>query len=141
MPRSVGVITPRILLCCLALLALAGCGAESGEGDGSAPGNDAPRTQLTIRVDRDGDGPEPAEQVQISCPGEDRACDAAEALRPADFEPPADDIACTEQFGGPQTATVSGTLARRQVDGRFSRQDGCAIARWDKVAPLLEAAG
>ena len=125
----------------MALLALAGCGAESERDDASAPGKPAPETQLTIRVDPDGDGPEPAEQARISCPGEDPACAAAEQLRPADFEPTADDIACTEQFGGPQTATISGSLEREKVDGRFSRQDGCAIARWDKVAPLLEAAG
>jgi hypothetical protein len=130
-------MAPRILLCCLAVLALAGCGAESAQ-DGGKP---APETQLTIRVDPDGDGPEPAEQARIACPGEDAACAAAEQLRPADFEPAADDVACTQQFGGPQTATVSGSLAGEPVDARFSRQDGCAIARWEKVAPLLEAAG
>jgi hypothetical protein len=131
-------MAPRILLCCLALLALAGCGSE---GDAAAPGS--PATQLTVRVDPDGDGPEAAREEQISCtqPPEGAACAAAADLRPADFEPVPDDMACTQQFGGPETATVTGTLRDRDVDARFSRENGCEIARWEKVAPLLEAAG
>jgi hypothetical protein len=132
------MMAPRILLCCLALLALAGCGGEDG---GSAPA--APVTQLTVRVDADGDGPEPAREERISCaePPEGAACAAAADLRPADLEPVPDDVACTELYGGPQTATIAGTLDRERVDARFSREDGCEIARWDKVAPLLKAAG
>jgi hypothetical protein len=131
-------MAPRILLCCLALLALAGCGSED---DAAAPGK--PATQLTVRVDPDGDRPEAAREEQISCaqPPEGAACAAAADLRPADFEPVPDDMACTQQFGGPETATVTGTLRGREVDARFSRENGCEIARWDKVSPLLEAAG
>jgi hypothetical protein len=116
-------MAPRILLCCLALV---GCGAEE---EGAAP---APATELTVRVDRDGKGPEPAKEAQVrSAPG----------LRLADLEPVPDDVACTQQFGGPETATISGTLDGRRVDARFARTNGCEIARWEKVAPLLEAAG
>ena len=131
-------MAPRILLCCLALLALVGCG---GEDDASAPGS--PATQLTVRVDPDGDGPEPARQERISCADSSQGatCAAAAKLRPVDLEPVPDDMACTQQFGGPETATVTGTLRDREVDARFSREDGCEIARWDKVAPLLEGAG
>ena len=68
-------------------------------------------------------------------------CAAAAGLRPADFEPTPDDVACTELFGGPETATVTGTLDGREVDARFARNDGCEIARWEKVAALLEPAG
>ena len=118
-------MAPRTVLCCLALLGLAGCGAED---ERSAP---AAATQLTVRVDPDGDGPEPAKEARVQ--------DAA-GVRPADFEPVPDDVACTEQFGGPQTATISGTLDGREVDARFARNNGCEIARWEKVAPLLEAA-
>jgi hypothetical protein len=129
----------RILLCCL-LLALAACGSGD-EGGGGPP---ASATQLTVRVDPDGDGPEPAKEEQITCaqpPEGGAACAAAADLRPADFEPTPDDMACTQQFGGPETATVTGTLEGGEVDARFSRADGCEIARWDKVAPLLEAVG
>jgi hypothetical protein len=136
-------MAPRIVLCCL-LLGIAGCGEESGD-DGSAPGTPAPVTQLTVRVDPDGDGPQRAKQARISCDrepaGRGSPCAAAATLRPADFEPTPGDVACTELFGGPQTATISGTLAGEQVDARFSRQNGCEIARWDKVAALLGEAG
>jgi hypothetical protein len=129
---------PRTLLCCLALLGLAGCGAEE---EGSASGG--PVTELTVRVDPDGKGPEPARQARVRCgePPEGRACAAAADLRPRDLAPVAGDVACAELYGGPQTATVSGTLNRRAVDARFSRTNACEIARWEKVAPLLEAAG
>ena len=131
------MMAPRTLLCCLAAAALAGCGAEGDEG--SAPGRSA--TALTVRVDADGKGPEPAKQAQVRCEAEGRTCAAVAGLRPSDFEPVPDDVACTQQFGGPQTATVTGRLGGRELDARFARNNGCEIARWEKVAPLLEAAG
>jgi hypothetical protein len=119
-------MAPRILLCCLAVLPLAACGAEEESPERPAA------TELTVRVDADGDGPGAANEARVR---------SAKGLRPADFEPVPDDVACTEQFGGPETARVTGTLDGRQVDARFARNNGCEIARWDKVAPLLEAAG
>ena len=130
-------MAPRILLCCLAVLALAGCGAEDG---GGAPVGPAPVTRLTVRVDPDGRGPDPAKEARVRC-GDGPGCAAAAKLRPRDLEPVRPDVACTELYGGPETATIEGTLDREQVDARFSREDGCEIARWEKVAPLLEAAG
>ena len=139
--RSVTAMSPWIVLCCAAALAAAGCGADERPAP-SAPAS-APPTQLTVRVDPDGDGPERAREARIACeaPPRGRACDAAAALRPADLEPVPPDTACTELFGGPQTATIAGTLEGRSVSARFARHDGCEIARWEKVAPLLEAAG
>ena len=142
-------MAPRTLLCCLAslvlLLALAGCGGEeeAGGGGSSSPGDPGPATELTVSVDPDGDGPEPAKRARVSCAEGDRArvCAAASKLRPADFEPAPDDVACTQLFGGPQTATVSGTLDGEAVEGRFARNDGCEIARWDKLAALLGEGG
>ena len=141
-------MAPRTLLCCLASLALAlapalaGCGGEEEPAD---PGRPAPMTQLTVRVDPDGDGPETAKQARILCDQEPvergSPCAAAAKLRPADFEPTPDDVACTELFGGPETATISGMLEREQVEGRFARNNGCEIARWEKVSALLAEAG
>jgi len=132
------MMAPRMLLCCVAVLALAGCGAEQ-QGSGSG----GPVTELTVRVDPDGKGPDAARQASVRCGDapEGRACAAAADLRPRDLAPVRGDVACAELFGGPQTATVSGTLNRRAVDARFSRTNACEIARWKKVAPLLEAAG
>lgn len=44
---------------------------------------------------------------------------------------------CTQQYGGPQVAVVTGWFLARKVHSRFSRTDGCEIARWRAMAPLL----
>ncbi|KUO19644.1 SSI family serine proteinase inhibitor [Streptomyces dysideae] len=44
---------------------------------------------------------------------------------------------CTMQYGGPATAHVTGTWVGRPVDATFDRGDGCRIARWDRLVPLL----
>lgn len=46
---------------------------------------------------------------------------------------------CTQQYGGPQLATVTGTFKGRTVNAAFSRTDGCEIARWQALAPLFGA--
>ena len=43
---------------------------------------------------------------------------------------------CTQQYGGPEQAVVTGTRDGQPIKVRYSRQDGCAIARWDKASPL-----
>lgn len=50
------------------------------------------------------------------------------------------DALCTSQYGGSATAHVTGSWAGRPVDARFSRHDGCEIARWDAFVPLLPPA-
>ena len=47
------------------------------------------------------------------------------------------DKACTQIFGGPETATISGRVNGEPVDARFARNNGCEIARWDSVSALL----
>lgn len=44
---------------------------------------------------------------------------------------------CTQQYGGPQRARVTGWFHGREVNSAFSRTDGCEIARWRAMAPLL----
>jgi hypothetical protein len=41
-------------------------------------------------------------------------------------------------YGGPQTATVTGTWRGTPVDTTFCRTDGAQIHRWNRVAPLLD---
>ncbi|MGN9755541.1 SSI family serine proteinase inhibitor [Streptomyces sp. SD31] len=53
------------------------------------------------------------------------------------FAPAPQDGFCTMQYGGPATAHVTGTWAGRPVDARYDRSDGCQIARWDRLVPLL----
>lgn len=51
------------------------------------------------------------------------------------------DRVCTEQYGGPQTATVAGTLDDEPVDTSIDRANGCGIDDWDRLfASLLPGA-
>lgn len=51
------------------------------------------------------------------------------------------DQACTEQYGGPQTAKVTGAVDGVEVAAEFSRTDGCRIAMWDAVSSILGSSG
>ncbi|MEW1700031.1 SSI family serine proteinase inhibitor [Streptomyces sp. NPDC093249] len=51
-------------------------------------------------------------------------------------EVPADQI-CTQVYGGPALAHITGTWQGRSVDARFSRANGCEIDRWEKLEPVL----
>ncbi|WP_284988641.1 serine protease inhibitor [Arthrobacter sp. efr-133-TYG-120] len=53
------------------------------------------------------------------------------------FPVPRPDRICTQQYGGPQVALVTGRFRGREVSSRFSRTDGCEIARWRTMAALL----
>lgn len=44
---------------------------------------------------------------------------------------------CTAIYGGPDIATVTGTLRGEAVDQKFGRSDGCAIADWELFAPMF----
>jgi hypothetical protein len=44
---------------------------------------------------------------------------------------------CTQIYGGPQEALVSGTLRGRRVWVRFNRRNGCEIARWNRLRSLF----
>ncbi|MDT3400256.1 SSI family serine proteinase inhibitor [Streptomyces sp. B1866] len=55
------------------------------------------------------------------------------------FAPVPQNAVCTRQYGGPAVARVRGNWAGRPVDARFSRADGCEIARWDRMSALFSA--
>jgi hypothetical protein len=51
------------------------------------------------------------------------------------------DRACTQVYGGPDRAVVTGTLRGEQVSARFTRVDGCAIADYDALLRALGRTG
>jgi hypothetical protein len=119
------------LLLALVLL-LAACGAEDAEtpADPTPPAAAAPSPA--------GDGL----RVEVTEAGEPRTftcgdgCDEralAKALASAQ-----DTVrACTEQYGGPETARVTGTLAGEPVDVTVTRTDGCGIADYAELFAAL----
>jgi hypothetical protein len=121
---------PLALICAPLLVA---CGSEQA----AAPGGLA---NLVVRVDEDGaKGPETARELKLQCEAssDSGACRAASGVTDADLAPTPGGQACTQLYGGPQTASISGTLRGEHVDARFSRRNGCEIARWEHVQPLL----
>jgi hypothetical protein len=110
-------------------LLVAGCGAEQA----ATPAG--PATNLLVTVDADGTGPRAAKESRVRC--EDGSPCAADAVSAHAFEPVNPRQACTDIFGGPQTALVTGTLRGKPVSARFRRDNGCQIARWEAAAPLL----
>ena len=138
----------RLPILPLAVLLLTGCGADSTSPPTaqSGPGAGPPEPGDALEVVYDaGDGSAP-QAWELTCspaggthPDPAGACaDLTAAERP--FAEPDPDLVCTEQYGGPQTARVTGTWAGQPVEASFDRVDGCAISRWDSVGRLLPAA-
>lgn len=94
---------------------------EQSLGDGSAP------QEFSLRC-----GSEPSG----THPDPEDACAALEALEDP-FVEPSPDLVCTEQYGGPQTARITGLWDGRSVDVELSRTDGCEISRWDSFGAVL----
>jgi hypothetical protein len=107
----------------------------------------APATDLRITVWPSGPDGEGALAWRLRCdpvggslPRPAAACRRLGALgRP--FAPVPKDVGCTQIYGGPQVARVTGTFERRRVWAKFRRTDGCEIARWNRVRFLFPGAG
>ena len=137
----------RLLLPALALLGLLTACAESpgpaasstsSSASSSAPADDS----LLVELDR-GDGSEP-ERYTLVCgdtpegdhPDPVAACAHLEGLD-APFAPLPEDMACTQQYGGPETARITGRWHGEPVEVDLARTDGCQIAQWDSLGPVL----
>ena len=128
----------RVLL--LLLLAVTGCssGADTVASPDASP---SPATALQVEVVA---SPGAAvRQWTLTCeptggdhPTADRACRQL-AQEQAPFAPLDPDRACTELYGGPETAVVRGTHAGQPVSLELARTDGCRIAQWDALGAVL----
>jgi hypothetical protein len=56
------------------------------------------------------------------------------------FAPVPSGTACTQVYGGDQTARVTGTFRGRRVWVVFRRTNGCEITRWNRVSFLFPRA-
>jgi aminoglycoside phosphotransferase (APT) family kinase protein len=76
--------------------------------------------------------------IESNLPDAGAALTAVEQFGEEVFFPvPRPDRICTQQYGGPQVAVVTGWFRGRRVHSQLSRTDGCEIARWRSMAPLL----
>jgi hypothetical protein len=139
-----------LLLAAAAAVLVTGCGSETQGGASEPPASSDPTgaggvTELTVAVQAGlGSG---EQEYTLTCdppggdhPDPDAACRALAAMDDP-FAPVPKDQACTDIYGGPQTATVAGTYRGAEVRARFERTDGCQIARWDAYVDLLVERG
>ncbi|MBO1268151.1 SSI family serine proteinase inhibitor [Arthrobacter cavernae] len=56
-------------------------------------------------------------------------------------QPKSVDQICTQQYGGPQTASVSGAVDGVEVNASYSLTDGCEISAWNAVRDILGSSG
>ena len=89
------------------------------------PGSEAPTKIWTLRCPSGGTLPDATE-----------AC-AQLSTMDDPFAPVPKNTACTQIYGGPQEADVTGLYRGRPVKAHFDRGNGCEIERWDKVAFLF----
>lgn len=134
-------------------LALAACGSgtdepipvepDGGIGDGAGPPLGAGAdVDLEISVDH----PEiDAYAYRVTCDGDTATIEGAESIdaalacarlaqesvRERLVEGPPPDRVCTQVYGGPDTAAISGSIDGRVVDTFIDRTNGCGIAEWD----------
>jgi len=130
---------------------VAGCGTLGAGGDvttGPTPGGGATTggaTELIVEVKSAPGRSERTYTLRCDPPGgnhpdPESACRTLTQMNDP-FAPVPPGAMCTEIYGGPQTATVTGTLRGDPVQAQFSRTDGCQIGRWDKHAALLVERG
>jgi hypothetical protein len=67
----------------------------------------------------------------------EEGCQQAHQLADLLLNAPAPDRVCTQIYGGPQIATVQGTINGRWIHRALSRTNGCELADWEQMGPLL----
>ncbi|MGW6469170.1 SSI family serine proteinase inhibitor [Streptomyces rubiginosohelvolus] len=121
---------------------------DDGEGTGSGEADEA-RTRLTVSVENTG-VPGADGTFELECgptggthPEGQAACDrlaeagATRAGRQELFRETPEGTMCTMIHGGDAFARIVGTWEGRAVDTTASRRDGCEIARWNSLVPVL----
>jgi hypothetical protein len=146
-PRPRRRVTAALALAALPFL-VAGCGAASSDtvtpqAPASSTGAGV-NTNLTIVVVDNGK----TDNWTLSCdpaggthPNPTAACAALTAKGRTAIPPVAKDVMCTQIYGGPQTAKITGTWQGQPVNATFSRHNGCEITRWKALTGLLPATG
>ena len=141
------MLSVRVLATVLLAVALAVSCGGAGEPPAGEPGGEsgdaaAAATALDVTFwPRGRDGEKRTATLECEPPGgthpaPEAACAALAANRDA-LEPVPRDVACTEIYGGPARAKLVGTVDGERVSAELSRHNGCEIARWDSLGPVL----
>ena len=102
-------------------------------------------TSLNVTVWPNGQGHAPKRTYTLRCapaagtlPHRAAACARLAKLK-APFAGTPKNVACTQIYGGPQEALVTGRFRGVLVRSWFSRRDGCQIDRWSHIGFLFPA--
>jgi hypothetical protein len=149
--RAAGVAVAAVLAVAAAAIAvLAGTG--SGGGSPAAPPSAAAATSepvtLTITFTRQPGARRSVAHLRcrgshatadgfLRAVGGRRACAHARGVARLLTTGPDPHRACSEIFGGPERALVTGRIGDRRVRRSFKRTDGCEVADWRRAMPLL----
>ena len=127
----------------IALLGIVGCGA----GGSSPEAGSAGAIELKISYWAQGQTSATPQKWTLRCaPGGGTLPQAAAACRKLaamqnPFAPVPRGAICTDQYGGPQVALVTGTFRGRALWTRLQRRNGCEIARFQRLSFLVPAFG
>lgn len=146
---------PAAALLLSLLLALAACGdppadqpSDGGTGALPPPGEQPAATALDVTIDNG----ETQSSFRVVCDDAPRfegdagardpkaACDAVAAAKGRLLtlsDPDREPELCTEIYGGPDKAAITGTVDGDPVDVEVARNNGCGISDWDSLEPLL----
>jgi hypothetical protein len=140
------------------VLLVAACAADDSGGAVAAggPTTEAVPVDVALVVDISDGTSAPPRHGSITCQGaaaigtgfllDPTVASAACAVLEADAsvqrrltDGPAKGLACTQQYGGPETATITGTLLGKSVKADLHRKDGCGVADWNALRAVLGA--
>jgi hypothetical protein len=113
----------------------------------AACGSETPEDELESKLEFSVQANDKAapQTASLTCPGakaKDRdICAALDVVAPKVFEPVPVDQACTAIYGGPRKATITGRYQNEPVSAVFTQENGCEIARWNQIKPVLDALG
>jgi subtilisin inhibitor-like len=137
-----GAVTRGLALALAVVLVTASCGEDAAPEEPAAP-----KTSIEVTLWPNGSDAGEESSAVLTCdppggshPSPDEACQTLYANEDA-LDPVPGDVACTQIYGGPQEARIAGVVRGGAVDVMFSRNNGCEIDRWDRLAPLLELSG
>lgn len=124
------------------LITLSACGGSNSVDVNAGETKAAPKTKLTVEVTT---GDKEVKKFDVQCGPDDGTVKnlsaSCAALTPEALAPVPKDQACTMQIGGPETATIKGTLDGKEVEAEFSRKNGCEISRWKLIEKMTGIGG
>ena len=127
----------------IALLVVVGCGTGASAPAAGSSG----ATDLKISYWPKGPESSAAQKWSLRCapaagtlPQPGSACRKLLAMQKP-FAPIPPDLMCTDVYGGPQVAVITGTLRGNRLWAKLQNRNGCEIARFRRVSFLVPGFG